>query len=385
VKKHQTGLTMIELMIAIALSVLVINGALALLLANRSTSNTTAAVSAVADSGRVAMNFISESVRSGGYMDCGGPNENKGGLASYSIYNLLAPGATGIQQNYAFAFAGFEAVNTNPGAAISLPATVVSLSAPVVADANAGDWSGVGLDPLLLGTAAAPVTGAVSPGVVKGSDVLVVRESQPQVNPVYTSAIYNPVSTTVSLFSVTGVQAGEFAAVSNCGATTIFQIGAVSTIANTLTTTGAQTLNGGNLNQQFAIGTPITPVNMFAYFVGPGRDGDSSLWVYNELQGSFYELVPDIENMQVLYGLASTSPDQVTQYVTAQNVPNFNSVVSVRVALLAASPVGVAALPVPTVATTQSFPIADATVVVPQDGRLRKIYDTTIGVRSAVL
>jgi hypothetical protein len=55
------------------------------------------------------------------------------------------------------------------------------------------------------------------------------------------------------------------------------------------------------------------------------------------------------------------------------------------VALLAASPVGVAALPVPTVATTQSFPIADATVVVPQDGRLRKIYDTTIGVRSAVL
>lgn len=383
-KKHQSGLTMIELMIAIALSVLVINGALALLLANRSTSNTTAAVSAVADSGRVAMNFISEAVRSGGYMDCGGPNENKGGLSSYSVYNLVAPGATGIQQNYAFAFGGFEAKSTAPGAVISLPTTIVSHAAPVAADGNTGDWYGP-LDSLLAGTVGAPVTGYVSPGVVKGSDVLVVRESQPQINPVYTNAIYNPASTTLSLYNVTGLQAGEFAAISNCGATTVFQIGSVNTVANSITTTGAQTLNGGNLNQQFNVATPITPVNMFAYFVGPGRDGDSSLWVYNEMQDSFYELVPDIENMQVLYGLSSTSPDQVTQYVTANNVPNFNAVVSVRVALLAASPVGVAALPVPTAPATQSFPVADATVVVPQDGRLRKVYDTTIGVRSVVL
>jgi type IV pilus assembly protein PilW len=384
VKKHQTGLTMIELMVAIALSVVVVNGALALLLANRNTSNTTAAVSAVADNGRVAMNFVSESVRSGGYMDCGGPNENKGGLSSYSIYNLLAAGATGIQQNYIFAFGGFEAKNSAPGAVITLPAAVVSHAAPVVADATTSDWFGP-LDSLLSGTVGAPVTGYVSPGVVKGSDVLVVRESQPQVNPVYTNTIYSPGSSTLSLFNVTGVQAGQFAAISNCGATTIFQIGSVNTVGNTITTTGAQTLNGGNLNQQFSIATPITPVNMFAYFIGPGRDSDSSLWVYNEMQHSFYELVPDIENMQVLYGLSSSSPDQVTQYVTANNVPNFNSVVSVRVALLAASPVGVAALPVPQVPATQSFPIADATVVVPQDGRLRKVYDTTIGVRSAVL
>ena len=74
------------------------------------------------------------------------------------------------------------------------------------------------------------------------------------------------------------------------------------------------------------------------YWRSGGTVEDSSLWRYDELQGLFQELVPDIENMQVLYGVAPTTPNQVTQYLTANNVVDFNQVVSVKVALLVAGP-----------------------------------------------
>jgi type IV pilus assembly protein PilW len=100
---------------------------------------------------------------------------------------------------------------------------------------------------------------------------------------------------------------------------------------------------------------------------------------------TFQELVPDVENMQVLYGVAPTTPNQVTEYLTADQVVDFNQIVSVKLALLVASPPGVAAVQTATAATVQTFSLLNTTVTPPLDGRLRKEFDTTITVRSASL
>jgi len=124
---------------------------------------------------------------------------------------------------------------------------------------------------------------------------------------------------------------------------------------------------------------------MTIYFIGPGRDTDSSLWTYDEGTAQFQELVPDVENMQVLYGVAPTTPNQVTQYVTANAVADFNQVVSVKVALLVASPPGQPAVTLPTAADVQPFSLLETTVTPPLDTRLRKALTTTIAVRNAAL
>jgi type IV pilus assembly protein PilW len=214
-----------------------------------------------------------------------------------------------------------------------------------------------------------------------------VRESLPQAVPIYTTATYvtGTGQTTVTVNSVGNLAAGQFAVISNCTVSTAFQIGSVSAATNVIGTAGALNSFGGDLKWSYQFPTPITPVDMYIFFVGPGRDTDSSLWEYDEMLGVFQELVPDVENMQVLYGVAPTTPNQVTQFVTADQVANFNQVVSVKVALLVASPPGTAAVQTATAATVQTFSLLYTTVTPPLDARLRKAFDTTIAVRNAAL
>lgn len=365
----QAGMTLIELLIAISLSIFVIGAALSLFMANRNTASGSAAVSSVSDNGRIALDFISESVRSGGYMACNATNDLRqiapGNTRQLSI---LAPGATPIQQNYTAAFAGFEANGTAPGGAVALAAL------PVVADANNNDWANAGgLDGLLTGL------------VTKGTDVLVIRESKPQAIPIYTTAPYLTGTGQINL-TVNGVgtlAAGQFAVISDCIVSTAFQVGAAA--GNIVSTAAPLNLFGGDLNWNYDITDTITPVDMTIYFIGPGRDTDSALWTYDENTALFQELVPDVENMQVLYGVAPTTPNQVTQYVTANNVADFNQVVSVKVALLVASPPGQPAVTLTTAATVLTFSLLETSVTPPLDTRLRKVLITTIAVRNAAL
>jgi type IV pilus assembly protein PilW len=364
---------MIELMIAMVLSSIVIYGAISMFMASRGTSQTTTAVGDVTDSGRVALDVIGESVRSGGAMACNALNDVRGVVINSNTQlaqsSILNAGASPLQLDYLDAFSGFEAVSTAPGNAFAAAA------APVVADGASNDWAGNAgtLDGLLIGR------------VIKNSDVLAVRESVPESSPVYTNAQYvgNVGGTTISVNTVGSLQPGEYAVISDCTTSVAFQIGLVNAAAGTITTNGPLSVGGGDLRWTFPAPSSITPINMAVYYIGVGRDKDSSLFKYDEWTGQFQELVPDVENMQVLYGVASSSPDQITQYVTADQVVNFNQVVDVRVALLVASPPGVLATPTPSVA--QTYQLLDATVTAPRDQRLRKVFETTIAVQNAAL
>ena len=122
--------------------------------------------------------------------------------------------------------------------------------------------------------------------------------------------------------------------------------------------------------------------------LGVGSDGDSALKRLEIVNGVLdpsgiftdEELVPDVENMQVLYGLDTNGTHAASAYVTADQVTDFTTVVSVRIAVLAASSVG--AVQPPTAAPTYS--LLGATITAPRDTRLRRVFETTIAARSAV-
>jgi type IV pilus assembly protein PilW len=126
----------------------------------------------------------------------------------------------------------------------------------------------------------------------------------------------------------------------------------------------------------------VTPVDTVVYYIGQGQDGDSALFSYDLNAGNAFtasELVPDIEAMQILYGLDTNSTQTVSKYVTADQVPDFNTVMSVKVALLAASPPGSAKS-----AVAATYTLLGTTVTAPIDTRERKVFEETIAVRNSL-
>jgi len=126
----------------------------------------------------------------------------------------------------------------------------------------------------------------------------------------------------------------------------------------------------------------VTPLTTTVYYIGVGSDGDASLWRLEQVNGPAFgapeELVPDVENMQVLYGIDPNGTQTAAAYVTADQVGAVN-VVGVEVALLVASPPSTRPMPV-----APPYNLLGTLVTAPADNRSRQVFYATINVRDAV-
>ncbi len=134
--------------------------------------------------------------------------------------------------------------------------------------------------------------------------------------------------------------------------------------------------------------THVVPVETVAYFIAPSaRVGDASdpapagttsLWRRRGLN-PVQELIEGIEQIQVRYGVDTNGDVIVDEYRTADNVGDWNDVISVSVALLARS------LDEYGVDTDQrSYTLLDVTVAGPGDRRLREVFTATASIRNRV-
>jgi type IV pilus assembly protein PilW len=267
---------------------------------------------------------------------------------------VVNPGA--FDRKFGQGIEGFEANGTTPPAAIAQPAL------PVVGATN--NWT-PNLDPA--------VTGANPGQPVQGSDVLVLRSSVPRITPTYTTVDVAPgaaaLTVTPTLFAVAG---NAYAAVSDCTKSVIFQVPVAVALGAT-----AVTLNAG-VPIGFSAGALVTPLTTTIYYIGVGSDGDSSLFRLEQVNGGpgFInppeELVPDIENMQVLYGIDPTGTQTAAAYVPA-NQAGVTNVVSIQVALLVASPAAGKQVP-----AAAPYNLLGTQVTVPADNRSRRVFCATL-------
>jgi len=362
------GFSMVELMVAITLALIVTTGVLSVFVGSRSAFMATSGTAEVTDGGRFALNFISNSVRSAGYIGC---------TTSPHAIGILNAGATPLPFSFNQALSGYEANNTGVGAAYTVA------TPPVAGDATAGDW-------LVNAAAAVPgldaaLTGLGAGAPVKNNDVLAVRSTLANAQSVYVTVIADGTDQ-FNLNAQGSLLANQIAAISDCSKAVVFHITGVTPGANPIIfhdPGGAAPANTvASLGLSFAAGAQVTPVNTVVYYIGRGADGDGALFSYDlNATGTFTanELVPDIEAMQILYGLDATSNQTVSQYVTADQVADFNTVMSVKVALLAASAPGSAKS-----AVARTFNLLGTTVTAPLDTRARQVFEETIAVRNAV-
>lgn len=366
------GFSMIELMVSVVLALIVTAAVLAVFVASRQSFNSTSGTAALADGGRFALDFIQNSVRGAGYMACN---------TTQRQISILQSAPSPMVANFTQALGGYEANNTSPGGSFT------SAASPVTPDGSSSDWTApsgtvpTGLDP------------ALASKVIKNNDVLVVYSTLRNAQSSYVTAITNGASS-FTVNAQGSLAGGQLAAISDCAKSVVLWITSVSSGTVSFASGAWPNNNVSSLPVNFGVGSQVAPVDTTVFYIGQGADGDSALFALdlnagaNSPAGSFAatELVPDIEAMQVLYGLDTTGSQTVSEYVTADKVvnplanpaTNFNNVLSVKVAVLAASQPG--ALPIATVAST--YNLLGTTVTAPLDSRARQVFELTIGLRN---
>jgi type IV pilus assembly protein PilW len=334
---RQTGLSLIELMIAITLSILLMVGVLQVFLTSKQTYSTNNALSRVQESGRFAIDFLTYDIRNAGYKgECtGAPNillDETNGAYNTDLFDLSN------------AIKGWE----NP--AVNTPAWV---TAPTKAN---GD--------IIIVKHAANASGSTASGNTPAN------------------------ANTINLTGASSIAEGTIIIVSDPLGCDIFQ-NRSNDNANNITRgntgiPGNKNPGSFNFSHTFNNSMEILTLQSATYYIGNGANGLPALRrisypigtgagaVLNE------ELVDGIQDMQILYGIADANR-QVTSYVAANNgwgVADWAKIVSVQINLLAVS--------------AESNVIEGANQVISFNGanvtisnrRLAKVFTTTIGIRN---
>jgi type IV pilus assembly protein PilW len=118
------------------------------------------------------------------------------------------------------------------------------------------------------------------------------------------------------------------------------------------------------------------------YYLANGANGRTSFFCDNTgtvgpATTGPIELVPNVENMQVLLGEDTNADFAADRYVTTAGVANLDNVVSVRIALLLTTNDFIA-----TALDTNTYAILDATYDPVDDRRVRRVYSTTVTLRN---
>lgn len=328
--QRQKGLSLVELLIAITLSLLLTAGILQIFLSSKQTYSTQSALSRVQESGRFAMEFLANDIRNAGFKgECLSP-----------INNLLNESGTGYSDDL---FDLNQAVRGEEN------------KAPVWMEANkrtAGDVIHI--------KHAAKVSGATASG--------------------NTPATANA----ITLTAASGIAQGTIVIVSDYKGCDIFQ-NRNNASASSLSRgsaggkPGNKNPGSNSFSHAYDSSMEIFTLQSATYYIGNGAGNLPSLRRISFATGAAddaedEELIEGVQDMQILYGIGDKD-SQVGSYVSAEKVTDWNSVASVRIYLLV---VGADTNVVP---ENQTIDFNGTSVSIP-DRRLAQIFSATIGIRN---
>lgn len=317
---RQSGLTLIELMIALALGLLLVAALGYLFIGNRQTYRAQDNIARLQENGRYAMEVLGQDLRMVGYIGCGALGE--------AAMNSTAAGAGAM--------------------AAPTPANVL------------GGTEGPGADTLSLMR-------------VDGRGA------------VLTAAMANAAAAVPIPASPREYAAGTHFLIADCLNADLFRNSAdVAGGATAIAHAASALNNSANLSKAYGADALVFPFEGLTYSIQNNPAGNPAL--YRAVNGVGQEVVENVKDMQIVYGVDSDGDGAVNAYVTADNVADWARVLAVRVSLLLRSPeANVATAP-------QTAPFWDrnndgssdlsATDADLQAGRLLFVYTSTFGLRN---
>lgn len=314
--RHNRGFTIVEAMIGLALSSAIILGVSQLFAANSQTYHLLAGQSMMQESGRFALGAMARSVQSAGYRGCFSSNE--------SLYKTF-PTTLPYEYDIGKPIVGFDGKTTD-----WLPAIAGRLPKSDSPTANVYP-GGTGIDHSKIQQTTDIFTSNYLP------------EKHHQLASVITPATA-PVSVTTTNFDFA---AGELVMIHDCEKQTVFLLTAIS--GNAL----AHTTGGGSIyaNAQAALpafgdfetdDSYVSPIVSETYFIAPSNSTNKSgqqilsLWRKTGINAPV-ELVAGIEDLQVEYGVDTTADRIPNRYVTADGINATDTIVALRLTVVANS------------------------------------------------
>lgn len=293
------GFSVVELMVAMTLSLILLAGVLAVVYSSKVTYSENERVARLQEGGRAALEMILRDLRAAGYRGCA--QEVPFANALNAAGDLLWDFGTPVQ--------GYESVGANWSPA--LDALIVSPRAG--SDAIAARTMRAGMPVFRLNAAMAD-------------------ESAPM---------------TIDKAPAQTLPAGRTVLISDCNAAAVFGVSAFAdagTEATVLHEAGGGVAGVGPGNATGALGFPfqegaqIVPLDTVIYYIRDSdtvRDGvrNPSLWRIVGA-GQPEELFEGVEGLQILYGVDTNRDRLVDDYVAADAVVNWNRVISVSLAML---------------------------------------------------
>lgn len=369
------GFSLVEMMIAMVIGVVLMLGITQVFMASRAASRLSEGVSRAQENGRFAVDFLERDIRMAGHMGCVNDQAHFVQGRGDPVINYAVTSGSGDPLDFSVSIQGYEAAGTGGSGTLAVGGGSVPAGLP----------SGIS---------------GLSPAPSKGSDVLVLRFLAAEGVPVSTitpsgsnSVIGVTDSARLARLSEGGVGTPSLFGIADCNQADIFKGSAGAS---------AVTASGVTLRPYSPL-AKVYRAESLVYYVGVKANGEPGLRrARANSAGQFTineELVDGVENMQLLYGLDSTSDispsaapvgsvtvqqpaNGVSTATNASGAAQWRRVGMVQVGLVVRSPANAAAGK-PTQDAGQlsvlgvSYDQSAAT-----DNRFRTTYEVTIALRN---
>ncbi|RTE64375.1 prepilin-type N-terminal cleavage/methylation domain-containing protein [Amphritea opalescens] len=324
---NQTGLSLIELMIAMVIGLLLTAAVLQVFVGSRATYSMQTGLAKLQENGRFATQYLSRDLRKTGFMGCSSSN---------TLTSILVDDGSAIWDFIDFSneLSGEDDVD---------------------------------------GTA---TYGTKSP--IAGTDTITIKYADSG-NKCTVSQL---TGTDISCDATPSFEKGDVLIMSDCSSSAVFQkSNGVSSLIK-YEDSGVTPGNSSVTLNPFPQDSSVFQLQAYRFFVANNEYGQSSLYrqgISNSAGVLSFaepiELVEGVASMQILYGEDTSGDSRPNRYVSAGAVSDFDNVIALRVSLLIESSED------SLVREGQSLVFNGATVNF-NDGRLRKVFTTTIAIRN---
>lgn len=286
----QRGFTLIEIMIALLIGVFLTAGVIQIFISSKQAYRLQENLSRLQENGRFAMDHLTKGIRMAGYMGCSS--------SAQSTTIIVDPTKISIASLSLNAISGLDNV------------------------ANNWDAKACGTNECVAGT---DVINFMTSGSCGGKLVGNMKSDNANIQ--------------IDANNTCGIDKDEVVIISDCSSSDIFGATSASKGEGKQTIAHANNINIDNrLSKAYGEDAEIFSPQLMSYFIRLGTGGVPALWRFNRTDASSNpeELVEGIENMQILYGVDTDTPQDFVpnNYVIAPSVTNWARVVSVRVDLL---------------------------------------------------
>ncbi|WP_444929601.1 PilW family protein [Microbulbifer sp. SSSA002] len=344
----QRGISLVELMVSITVGLVLMAGVVQLFLSSKVTFTTQQAIARVQETGRLAIDFISEDIRMAGYVGCMNvantdPDAFRNWLndSNTALYNFALP-AEGIDGDQTTT--GYPSHDSNSDVLLLRSANGTSVMVSAINEADSVYIENTGIE-----VNGCDVGEDEYSGICKDDIVVIADCSKARV------------------FQVTGF----------VGTSTSAHIELLHSDASGFTPGNSIATAGSNVTEKydyFFTDAQVFTTSSTFYYINTGTSGRPSL--FRQVNGDSQELLAGVEQMQITYGVDTNGDDVPDNYKTATEITDWDELASIKVELLVASDDD------NVLQEAQLYSFNGAVDQNPGDKRLRQVFTSTMSIRN---